>query len=230
MGNMLRRHADASRGYKSGRNSNREIPVSRSIGSTNSAGTPRFERTSQYQTCDCVVPIRSARRFWPPALSQASRSASLQVGNAALDMSTQYPNLGKLQPKNMLGTTYQDFGKFHDMEHAPSRDFGRRIRERREELRLSQPDLARESGYSQSNISHFELGRLKRPERAAAALAKALFTTADWLLYGKGPRGTLPPVMTAGELVDTWPALDDTKKRQISEIVRKALGIDRAQK
>ena len=62
MGIVLRFHAGTSSGHKSGRKAVRETPVSRSIGKTNSAGTPRLDLFSQYQTCDCVVPIRSAKR------------------------------------------------------------------------------------------------------------------------------------------------------------------------
>jgi len=105
MGVIIRfpRHTLASMGHKSGRNSVREIPVSRSMGSTNSAGTPRFDRVSQYQTCDCVVPMRSAKGFCPPAKSHARLSASV-------DMGAYYPNLCELQPKNLCATTNRNFG------------------------------------------------------------------------------------------------------------------------
>src|SRR5258705_13988612 len=93
--NFPRHHARASsRGYKSGRSSDRETPVSRSIDNTNSAGTPRLDFMSQYQTCDWVVPMRSAKGFCPPAKSHARLSASV-------DMAAHYPNLGQLQPKNL---------------------------------------------------------------------------------------------------------------------------------
>src|SRR5882672_1425249 len=95
-------HVRATSGHKSGRNSPREMPVSRSIDNTNSAGTPRFDFSSQYQTCDCVVPIRSAKRFWPPASSHARLSA--------FDMNSTYPNLGQMQLKNLCRTTDRNLG------------------------------------------------------------------------------------------------------------------------
>lgn len=70
-------------GYRSGRSSCRVTfpPVALSIGSTNSAGGElRFARSSQYQTWDCVVPIRSASGFCPPTISTARFRASFLIG------------------------------------------------------------------------------------------------------------------------------------------------------
>src|ERR1700676_4002735 len=118
-----RRHVrtPSTTGHKSGRNSLLETPVSLSIGSTNSAGTPRLDRVSQYQTCDCVVPMRSAKGFWPPAKSHARLSAS------SLDMAASYPNLGKLQPKNLSGTANLNFGRLEPMKEVDPIKFGKRV-------------------------------------------------------------------------------------------------------
>jgi transcriptional regulator with XRE-family HTH domain len=74
------------------------------------------------------------------------------------------------------------------MRQANSREFGLRVRRRREELGLSQKKLGAESGYSQQNILTIEKGRMKRPERCAMALANALRTSQGWLLWGEGAR------------------------------------------
>lgn len=63
---------------------------------------------------------------------------------------------------------------------------GQRVRRRREARRLSQPKLARLSGISQQNIGSIEKGLVKRPGRILE-LAEALHTTAEWLLYERGP-------------------------------------------
>lgn len=199
MGSVIRfprRHARAfSAGYKSGRSSVREMPVSRSIGNTNSAGTPRLEPLSQYQTSDCLVPIRSASFCWLPAKSQARLSASLG------DMAPEYLFLGNRQPKNLSGTPYQKFGKVPSMKNdIDPVAFGKRVEKRRNELEWSQARLGKEAGYSQSNIDWIEKGGPKNPKKYALELAEALQTTADWLMYEKGPKEIGPHVMTREEL------------------------------
>lgn len=84
--------------------------------------------------------------------------------------------------------------------------FGRRLRERREELGLSQGQIGKElkkqglRGYSQQNIGTLENGTvIKDPRRQAMDLAGPLFTTVEWLLHGKGQRSTGPRVMTPAE-------------------------------
>lgn len=206
-----RRHARTSStestsdaGQRSGRRSLRETPVSRSIGKTNSAGTPFLDRVSQYQTCDCVVPIRSAKGFWPPAATQARFSASVD------DMGTPYPNLGELQPKNLCATTYLNIGNVVGMEKPidPVK-VGNRIRERRDDLGLSQGKLGKSlrerglRGYSQQNIGALEGGRVhKDVRRQAMDLAEPLRTSVEWLLHGTGVRDVGPRPMTPDEYAE----------------------------
>ena len=193
MGVVLRFHAESSIGHRSGRRSDLGIPVSRSMGRTNSAGTPRLDFSSQYQTWDCVVPMRAARAFWPPTASHARRSASV-------DIRRQYPVLGKGQPKNQFRPNNLFIGKVPPMGTGtqPSAGFGDRVRYRRLELQMSVDRLMELTGYSQSNISHIERGGTKKPEKIAHLLAKALQTTAEWLLHGTGSNPPPPPILTLG--------------------------------
>lgn len=207
--------ARTSLGQRSGRNSERETPVSRSIGKTNSAGTPRLERSSQYQTCDCVVPILSAKGFCPPATVQARRSASF-------DMRETYPNLGGLQPKNLWRTANRNFGSHQGMEIDPVA-FGCRVRELRKELGWSQDRLAEEAGQSQSNIGWIEKGGAKDPRKQALALAEALTTTADWLLYAKGPRRTGPRILTTEQISKLYDHLPIEAKATITAAMDKVI-------
>lgn len=202
-------------GHKSGRNSERETPVSRSIGKTNSAGTPRLDRVSQYQTWDCVVPMRSAKGFCPPAASQARFSASVD------DMSASYPNLGHLQPKTLCMNTYLKFGTDKCMrEPINPADFGRRVRELREELRWSQGRLGKASGFSQSNIGWIEQGKGKDPKKQALALADALGSTPEWLLYGTGDRQTGVRPLSSDELAAIYNDLPLMVQIEITEAIR----------
>jgi len=207
--------ASSLSGYKSGRRSLRETPVSRSIGNTNSAGTPRFERESQYQTWDCVVPIRSAKGFCPPASLQARCSADFD------DMQTEYPNLGQLQPKNLCKQTYAKLGTLGRMRGIDPTAFGRRVRDRREELGWSQGRLAAESGQSQSNVGWIELGNAKDPEKQALKLARALHLHVDWLLHGTGPRETARPLPSPKEFAALYAELPDEGKVELLRVIAK---------
>lgn len=176
----------ASPENRSGLSSARGTPVARSIDSTNSAGTPRLERVSQYQTCDCVVPMRFASGACPPASSQARR-------RALVDMSPTYQELGKNQPNSLCATDYLSFGSFLPMgkKKKPTRTpdpvaVGRRVRKRREALGLSQPQLAAITPYVQQGIGGIEKGTTKRL-RYGSELAEALHTTERWLLWEEGP-------------------------------------------
>lgn len=64
-------------------------------------------------------------------------------------------------------------------------NFGQRVRERREELRMSQEDLARAAGISQSTVAQIEGGRNKGTKHILG-LGKALGVRAEWLQGGRG--------------------------------------------
>ena len=172
---------------------------------------------SQYQTCDCVVPIRSAKGFCPPTFWHARRSADCD------DMTPEYPNLGQLQPKNLCKQTHVKLGTYEGMR-APMIDpaaFGRRVRERRDELGWSQGRLAKESGQSQSNVGWIELGNAKDPEKQALKLARALHLHVDWLLYGTGPRETARPLPSPKDFAALYAEMPDEAKAEMLRIIAK---------
>lgn len=60
---------------------------------------------------------------------------------------------------------------------------GQRIKQRREELQISQEELAIKIGYkSRSSINKIELDRQQLTQRKIKAIADALNTTANWIL------------------------------------------------
>jgi transcriptional regulator with XRE-family HTH domain len=63
--------------------------------------------------------------------------------------------------------------------------FGRRVADRRTELRISQTKLAAMLGMRQQGIAAIEAGKVARP-RFLPELAATLGATTDWLLYGDG--------------------------------------------
>lgn len=62
---------------------------------------------------------------------------------------------------------------------------GDRIRMRREEIGMTQDDLAIKLGYSgRSSINKIEMGRQDVPRKKIEAFAEALNTSADYLMWG----------------------------------------------
>jgi hypothetical protein len=177
-------HATLSDGQRSGRSSLRDTPVSRSINITNSAGTPRFERVSQYQTCDWVVPMRSAKGFCPPATSHARRKASF-------DMSAGYPDLGENQPKNLCSSTYRKVGIITGMRAVDKKAFGRRLTARLDKFGRNPTEFGRETGIGQSAMQRLCAGQTGTTKHIKD-IADELYTTPSWLYYAEGPEDVFP--------------------------------------
>jgi transcriptional regulator with XRE-family HTH domain len=73
---------------------------------------------------------------------------------------------------------------------------GERVRRRREELRMSQQDLAASTGIQQTLISRIERGVNTNPHKdVLLRLARALRCSIDWLvgLYDEEPVGATTP-------------------------------------
>lgn len=106
--------------------------------------------------------------------------------------------------------------------------FARRMKERRADLGWSQTRLAKESGYSQTNIGWLESGKAKDLTKQAVKLAAAMTTTYDWLAYGKGLKEAGPYIMSREELraaVDELPPEDQTEFRgMVTEWLSKKVG------
>lgn len=87
--------------------------------------------------------------------------------------------------------------------------FGERVRKRREDLGMTQPELARASGIKQPTISNIERGRNKGSQHIVE-LAAALKVRPQWLNTGVGPKeigkGEVPPAVN-----------DDTTARDARE-------------
>jgi transcriptional regulator with XRE-family HTH domain len=99
-------------------------------------------------------------------------------------------------------TTFQSIGPEYSRcyvyvnsnRHAPeaynSRNmatFGQRVKKRREELEMSQDDLAKKAGLTQPTISNIESGRNKG-STFAVQLASALKCSPHWLTTGRGAK------------------------------------------
>ncbi len=75
------------------------------------------------------------------------------------------------------------------MNTQASSSIGERIKQRRKELGLTQRRLAEMIGIKPPSLHGLESGRAKSPSaKTLQALVKALNTTAEWILEGKGPK------------------------------------------
>lgn len=70
-------------------------------------------------------------------------------------------------------------------QETPAEGLARRVRARREAIRLSQSQLAQACGMSQQGIDSIERAVVERP-RKLPEIARALQTTQDWLLFEVG--------------------------------------------
>ena len=77
--------------------------------------------------------------------------------------------------------------------------FAEKVRVKREELRLTQKELAERAGLTQATISRIEHGEVKQlKSKAVAALAKALKVTIEFLV-GPGVRMGFEDTLSADE-------------------------------
>lgn len=136
-----------------------------------------------------------------------------------------YPNLGGLQPKNLWGTTNREFGNVSNMDRQEIDpiEFGRRVRERRTELGMSQAALAEKSDQSQSNIGWIEQGRAKKPKQQALDLVEPLRTSVDWLLYGTGEKETGLRLLSDTEILEIYRSLGLEQRVSVSETFSKLM-------
>jgi transcriptional regulator with XRE-family HTH domain len=131
--------------------------------------------------------------------------------------------LGELQPKNLLGITNQKFGNVYSMDRQEidPKEFGRRVRERRIELGMSQTALAEKSDQSQSNIGWIEQGKAKKPKQQAIDLVEPLRTSAEWLLYGTGQKETGLRPLSDEEMLEIYRAMGFEQRAEVSETFSK---------
>ena len=87
-------------------------------------------------------------------------------------------------------------------------EMGRRIRRRRDDLQLSQVEVAHRIDMTGSQLSNLEQGRHARMQlRQLAELARVLETSTDYLLQLTEARGHIPPRRCPGAQSGATPVL-----------------------
>lgn len=104
------------------------------------------------------------------------------------------------------------------------------MRELREGFGWSQTKLAKVAGISQTNVGWIEQGNPKDPRKQVLRLAEALNTTAEWLLYAKGPKEIGPHIVTIEEFHREFDELPVEAQLALREVLTEALAKYRAKK
>jgi transcriptional regulator with XRE-family HTH domain len=91
---------------------------------------------------------------------------------------------------------------------------GQRVRMRRHELNITQVDLSRTSGITQSSLSNIETDSTKSLRgMTLIGLARGLKTSTRWIMSGKGPHEPEPQLSAQEEhLIQVFLDLSDTNR------------------
>lgn len=100
---------------------------------------------------------------------------------------------------------------------------GSRILQRRKALKMSQEVLAGLAGIDQTQISKYELGKNEPGAEAIAAIARALDTTADWLLGLTDAAER--PLRGQSDLTEDERQLVELYRQKAPEVRRKVLDV-----
>lgn len=92
-------------------------------------------------------------------------------------------------------------------------DLRRRLKARREELRLRQEDVAEAMGLTKQAISHYETGKRPVKVKHLGALARTLGVSPQWLLYGD-EGGKAITLLTNGEIGAGGVVVRDTQRKK----------------
>lgn len=130
------------------------------------------------------------------------------------------------------------FSGFNSMENT-GMSIGTRLKQARKDARLSQIELEKRSGVSQSAISDLERGK-SAGSTSVAGLASVLGVRALWLETGKGPKNDAEGVQKritpstwfneeAYELLEIYFSLDDEERDDVLRLMKsRVVGRQRA--
>lgn len=102
---------------------------------------------------------------------------------------------------------------------------GRRIKERRKELKITQTQIQQETSVSSGNLSCIENGKYLPSAVALLELSKILNCSIDWILTGKSSisENTLALDTKETELLNGFRELSEEDKEELMEILEMKL-------
>jgi transcriptional regulator with XRE-family HTH domain len=119
--------------------------------------------------------------------------------------------------------TFELHGVIISKKRCKSMILAQRIKQRREELHLSQEELAKKLGYkSRSTINKIEMGKNDITQHKIAAFAKALQTTPAYLMGWEEENSPEEPKLTVGErmLLELFRQIPEEQQKHFLEIGR----------
>jgi hypothetical protein len=209
-------------GYKSGRNSWRDTPVSSSIANTRSAGIRPVAIQRDTEPCDFKPSLR-AKALWPPAASQAFLTGESSVaGTVRADVDMPAINADFVNSVNACraNEVTQTAGMPKDAQ-IPACDFWVRLTAAwgAKGLPTTQNGIAKALGWTGNGTT----GRWYRGETFPQAdelitLARRGDVTVDWLLTGREPRTSVAANSELGQLLAIWDKLKPENRRDFLKV------------
>lgn len=98
---------------------------------------------------------------------------------------------------------------------------GDRIKQLREEKKMSQDELARAVGYkSRSTVGKIELGKMDITQSSIVAIAKALSTTPGYLMGWEDENGNANAQSETAEFIKLFSQLPEDKQLLVINIIK----------
>jgi hypothetical protein len=207
---------DWSAGYRSGRNRDRDTPLTASISNTRSAGALPAESQPEIVPCD-LSDKRLANADWPPTFEHASSNASFDSG--ADDSSLMGPiNAQSVNNVNAYSVkSLRDTAAMSKRAETPPSPFWQRLTDawQSAHLPVTQNGVAVKLGMSQGSVRRWYTGDGLPEFETAVDIAKRGKVCVEWLLTGRGAKTPIVDDYDSSKLLEAWNQLDGDSRAHV---------------